>query len=272
MTIIIAQNEERHIQRCVSHLKGWSDVLVLDGGSVDATVNLAQEAGARVVDSPWPGFAAQRNIALEIAAADYQADWVVMIDADEYVQRDFVQELRHRLEGATEAAFWVPRQNYHRGHALRYAGRWPDLQLRVLRPERSRYQDVAVHEHPTVEGVAGRLSSPIHHESLETTHELMQKHYRYAELEVAGSRSVDTPAMTDLFSRDRRVRRAALKHRVWFRLPSRPAIRWIWLILVKGGFRDGRAGFAYATLLFWYELTIDMLRSDIAEVPEGDDE
>jgi glycosyltransferase involved in cell wall biosynthesis len=159
--VILAQNEARHITASIQALRPWVDaVIVLDGGSDDATQRLARQAGAWVVTRPFDHFAAQRQAALDML----DAEWVFFVDADERVTAALGAEVQRLVQAGAADGYWVPRRNFIVGHEMRHGGYFPDYQLRLLRRAAAHY-DVRreVHEFATVDGPLGHMREPLIH-------------------------------------------------------------------------------------------------------------
>jgi GT2 family glycosyltransferase len=233
--IILTWNEERHLPGCLASLVGIArQVLVVDSGSTDRTVELARAAGAEVVQRPFAGFASQRNAALELASQP----WILMLDADERVTPELAAEIRQAIAQATgeRAGFWVPRQNWMFGRWIRGGGWWPDQQLRLLRAGRARYQpEVEVHEVVELAGQAGWLAHPLVHLNYASYREFLRKQARYAHIRA-----------TTLVRQGRRPRR-----RTYLGQPAREF--WRRFVTLRG-YRDGPAGLVLALAMAWHEL------------------
>ncbi|MCC6176884.1 MAG: glycosyltransferase family 2 protein [Chloroflexi bacterium] len=179
---ILARDEAAVIEGCIASVRWADDVLVVvDDATTDATAQQAMRAGARVVSRPFQGFPHQRNAALALA----RGDWVLFVDADERVPPSLAGEVRWAVERADETAgFWIPRRNVIAGGWVRYAGWWPDCQLRLLRRGHARYDERAiVHEVATLDGPSGTLAEPFLHLNYDSLGEFRAKQARYAVLE-----------------------------------------------------------------------------------------
>lgn len=180
--IVLTLNEERHLPGCLESVRGLGrQLLVVDSGSTDRTVEIARAAGAEVVTRRFVDFPSQRNAALELA----REPWVLFVDADERVSPELAREIRVALATADDsvAGFWIPTQNWMWGKWIRGGGWWPDEHLRLLRVGRARYRlDIAVHEVVELEGNAGRLTAPLVHLNYDSRREFVQKQLRYAHL------------------------------------------------------------------------------------------
>jgi hypothetical protein len=183
VAIILTKNEERHIADCIASV-AWADqVLVSDSFSEDATVALAQAAGAVVSQRAFQGWAVQRNSALD-EAATLGADWALFVDADERATPELAREVRGVIEQRPEAGWWVPRYNYIVGRRVRHGGFYPDYQLRLLKVGHARYDlNRPVHEVVRVDGQEGRLSQHLLHYNYDSWAQFHGKQRRYAAFE-----------------------------------------------------------------------------------------
>ena len=163
VAIILTKNEERHIVACIDSLAWADEVVVFDQYSDDRTVDLAEVAGARVIQHPFRDFAHQRNAALD--AAD--GEWVFFADADERATPELGREMRHAIERQDVNGWWVPRHNYVFGRLTLGAGYYPDYQMRLLRSGCARYER-PVSEIVVLEGYDGYLTEPLMHFNYES--------------------------------------------------------------------------------------------------------
>jgi glycosyltransferase involved in cell wall biosynthesis len=257
--VITTRDEELHIGRCIESVRGLGRVVVVDSESRDATQEIAEGSGAEVVEHAWEGYAAQKNWALSRIAAN--SEWALFMDADEFLTDHLRSEIRTAIENSSAAGFYVARENVVLGRRLKHAWWYPDYQMRLFRPERARFEDRLVHEHVLVDGPTAHLDEPLIHENLKGVGAWMERHISYAALEASEMRRAlgrnGNDGVQPKFLGSRLERRRAIKTRIWYRLPFRPAIRFLWLYIVKRGFLDGRAGRAYCELVAAYEALID---------------
>lgn len=157
--VILTLNESPHIQPCIQSL-AWADqVVVFDSFSQDDTVQLAQAAGATVLQNRFQNYAQQRNAALD----SLQTDWVFFVDADERSTPNVAAEVRQVITERPEVGWFIPRHNYIFGKLTLGAGWFPDYQFRLFQHGKVRY-DRPVHEVAEVDGPIGHLQQPlIHH-------------------------------------------------------------------------------------------------------------
>lgn len=176
--IVIARNEEAVIRRCLASAAFADEVVVLDGASTDRTADIARELGARVtVAQDWPGFGPQKNRALELATGD----WVLSLDADEWVSEELAREIRERVAAPGEfSAFRMPRLSSYCGRFMRYSGWRPDYVLRLFRRGSARFSNDLVHERLVVSGAVGTLRSDLLHESYVSPEEVLDKVNAYS--------------------------------------------------------------------------------------------
>jgi glycosyltransferase involved in cell wall biosynthesis len=159
--VLITLNEETRLPAALESVAFCEETLVVDSGSTDATRELAERAGARViVNAPWPGFVAQRNLAVERA----RNDWVLCLDADERVSASLREEIEAaRASGFQHSGYRAPRVAFYLGRWVRATDWYPDLQLRLFDRRQGRWQGGRVHESVSVQGSVGRLRHEIEH-------------------------------------------------------------------------------------------------------------
>ena len=223
--VVITKNEADSIERCLRSVDWADEAIVLDCGSTDRTVEISHKLGARVsVTADWPGFGPQKNRALEKATGD----WVLSLDADEWVTPELRDEILNALSRPDgTVAFRVPRLSSFCGRFMRHSGWWPDHVTRLFRRGAAKFSDDIVHEHVIVEGKIGTLREPIMHETFVDLDELLQKMNSYSSL-AAQEMQHDG-------------RKAGLAGAV---------LRGLWAFIrtyfLRGGFLDGREGFMLA--------------------------
>lgn len=257
--VITTKDEELHVGRCLNSALPLGRVVVVDAGSEDATVEIARAHGAEVIDHHWEGYSAQKNWALENLSI--KTEWVLFLDADEYL----TQRLRNEIEAATRSesidGFYIARENIILGRRLRHAWWYPDYQMRLFRPTKGRYESRLVHEHAVIAGETEFLRSPLLHENLKGVAAWMERHIRYASLEALEIRKVlrgePSEGVKPRIFGSRAERRRAAKVWIWYRMPFRPAVRFLWLYVLRRGFLDGRQGLVYCELIAAYEALID---------------
>jgi glycosyltransferase involved in cell wall biosynthesis len=157
---IITFNEERNISRVIESLRCCDEIFVLDSGSNDRTVEIATKLGARVVEASWHGYAAQKNIAAELAAND----WIFSIDADESLSEALEAEIwQIKKAGPEFDGYTVPRLAQYLGRWILHSGWHPDRKVRLFNRHRAEWVGEFVHESVKVSGSVGHLKSNLLH-------------------------------------------------------------------------------------------------------------
>lgn len=222
--IVIALNQEANIPDCLASVSFADEIVVVDTGSTDRTVELARAGGARVLATTWRGFAGTKNFALDQA----RGDWVFSLDTDERVSETLKEEILAvvRSDGPL-TGYRAPRKNYFGGRWVRRLGWYPDYVLRLWRRGRGRFRDREVHEEVEVAGPVGVLQNPLDHYSYRNLEEYAARQDRYARL-----------AAAEMAKRGRRPRPGEL----WWR----PFLAFLKLYVLKQGFLEGSLGLALA--------------------------
>ena len=176
--VIIAKNAARQLPECLESLAFCDEILVVDSGSDDGTVALAQSRGARVIQSEWRGFGPQKRYAVEQAAHD----WVLCVDADERVSPELRSAIERALAAPAKAAYRFPRCNRFLDRYLRHGEGYPDWSLRLFDRRRARWSDDAVHEKVLTDAEVGTLTGDLLHDSAETLDAYLAKQNRYTTL------------------------------------------------------------------------------------------
>src|SRR5689334_7597924 len=157
---IITQDEERTIERAIESLRCADEILIVDSGSTDRTVELAQNLGARVIEAGWLGFAAQKNWAAEQASHD----WILSLDADEALSEALEAEIWNLKKcGPRHDAYTMPRLARYLGRWILHSGWYPDRKVRLYERGKARWVGEFVHESVIVDGRIGHLDSNILH-------------------------------------------------------------------------------------------------------------
>jgi len=257
ITVIVPTRDEAvHIARCVDSARGLGPVFVVDCGSIDGTREIAAAHGATVVEHAWEGHAGQKNWAL--ATLEITTEWVLFLDADEYLTPEGVVEMQDAVRRDGAAGYYVARRYIFLGQELRHAWWYPDYQLRLFRRAGARCEDVQVHEHMIVDGPVEPLRQAIVHDNLKGLSAFVERHNRYSDLEAAELARPAANRKKGSFTGSWAERRRAVKDRIWFRVPMRPLARFAWLYFVKRGFLDGRRGLLFCYLIATYEFLIDV--------------
>ncbi len=225
---IVAKDEEQNLRRTLPTAASIANEIVLiDSGSTDGTVALAESFGARVLQIPWPGYGAQVNNALRACTSE----WVFSLDADEAFTPELASEIQGLVAGQpAHAAYWVPRLNYFLGKPMRHGGFYPDRKLRLFKNGTAwAREDTEPHATPKYDGQAGRLEGDLLHYAYPTLALYLEHMNRYSSSSVPlvfekGKQSRSLPAF------------------LWNTLAN-PLSTFAYNYLLRGGFLDGREGF-----------------------------
>lgn len=221
---IITLNEKENIARAIQSVKWAEEILVVDSGSTDGTVELARELGARVIHNPWPGYGKQKNFAQSRASHD----WILNIDGDEMVPDRLAAQIVQALEdvgsGKSDCkGFQFPRKNFYLGRWIRHGGWYPNHLVRLADRRSASWSEPHVHEALTVRGPVGTLSEPLHNYSFPTIQDQVLTNLRFSRL---GSEDLK-----------RRGRKTSVP-----RLILKPIGKFLETYFVKRGFLDGLPG------------------------------
>jgi hypothetical protein len=219
---LISLNEEANIARALESVRWADDVVVIDSGSTDRTVAIAESLGARVVRNPWPGYGQQKNF----AQAQARHDWVLNLDADEVVSGELAAEIRSALAQASAdgtRGFAIPRRTFYLGRWIRHGGWYPNRLVRLADRRHARWSEPSVHEALQVDGTVRPLHEDLLHYSFAGIQDQVLTNLRLSRLGYEELR--------------RRGQRPSL-----LRLLLKPIGKFLETYLFKQGFRDGMPG------------------------------
>lgn len=228
---IITLNAASQLEACLSSACFADEIVVVDSGSTDGTVELAERHGARVIHQDWLGFGAQKQFAVNAASHD----WVLCLDADERVSQALQSAIENALIAPSTlgpaavpmvAAFRFPRCNRFLGRYLKHGEGYPDWSLRLFDRRRGRWSDDAVHEKVIADGPVGTLDGDLLHDSAESLATYLTKQNRYTSL------AADMALATG-------------KRSGTAKLVISPLVRFIKFYFIRQGFRDGLPGFVH---------------------------
>jgi glycosyltransferase involved in cell wall biosynthesis len=225
--VVITRDAAAGIAECLASFPLAREVLVVDSGSRDDTVEIARAARARVVQHEWLGFGRQKQFAVDTAAHD----WVLCLDADERATPELCASVAALFAvGAPAApAYALARRNRFLGRWLAHGEGYPDWNVRLFDRRRARWTDDPVHEHVVADGAVVRLAGDLLHASAESIEAYVAKQNRYTTLQAEAMHA--------------RGERAGL-----VRIALSPLARFLRFYVLKGGALDGAAGFAHGAI------------------------
>jgi len=177
---IITKNEERDLPVALASVGFADEIVVVDSGSSDRTLEIAAEAGAKIVRYPWQGYAAQKNLAIDHCTQE----WVLSLDADECLSAELAEDVARVVSGETQGFdyYSVPRLSLFVDRWMRHSGWYPDRQLRLFRRGRGHFADRKVHEAIVPDGPVGRLAGDLLHYSFRSVSDYVDRMNRYSSL------------------------------------------------------------------------------------------
>ncbi|HFQ80022.1 MAG TPA: glycosyltransferase family 2 protein [Desulfobacterales bacterium] len=239
---IITLNEADRLTDCLTSIRTFvQDIVVVDSGSTDETINIAKNLGARIFKKEWRGFGPQKQFAIE----QCRGQWIIILDADERVPAETAAEITRITQSpGTFEAYSIARKNYFMGRWLKHAGWWPDRTVRLFRKGCGRMPERQVHESLKVKGQVANLQNPIIHYPFRDVRHMMEKMNQYSS---AGARE---------------LRKSGHKSSI-----TKACSRAVWAILfnyfLRGGFLDGGPGLVIAVsdatnIFFKYAKLLEM--------------
>ncbi len=249
LTVIVpCKNEEENIRTCLESVKWADELMVVDSGSTDRTLEIAHEYTDRILEHEYVNSATQKNWAIPQAAHE----WVFIVDSDEKVTPELQSEVRALMAGTPKHdGYRIRRKNWFFGVEMPHCGWERDTVLRLFRRDVGRYEDRHVHADVIVDGAVGHLENNFEHRSYRSFDDYLEKFGRYT-----------TWSALDL--RDRGKRPGFLN------LVVRPFFRFFKMFVIRQGFRSGLAGFilcglgAFSVFMKYAKLWV-ILRADAGE-------
>lgn len=252
-------NEEKNLRQCLDRLNRFPHVLVVDSGSTDESLKICNEFGVTIVDFYWNGkYPKKRNWVLDEGLVT--TEWVLFLDADEYICPVFIEELINKLASSKCDGYWVQYENYFLSKRMRWG-----IQQRKLALFRTQFRfervdpgpddkmDMEVHEHPVGLGRIGKLSTRAEHRDYKGLLHFNRKHAEYAKWEAERFLNLSDSKSLTL--------RQKLKYRL-IHLPVFPLLYFIVDYFIFLRVFDGKAGYSYSMhKLFYFQLVGDLIFS-----------
>ena len=224
--VLITQNEEANLPRTLESVMplvcdGRGEIVIVDSGSTDGTLEVARSYGAKVFSEPWKGFAQQKNSAMDKASCD----WVLQLDADERLEPELAVEISDALNSNPSIqGYWIPRKNFFLGRWIHHGGFYPDPKLRLIRRGAGKFEEYGAHPTIRVKGSTARLKHALAHNAYPTLCGYIDHMNSYsssgAEVAVAKGHRLFSP----------------------INIIVRPLLTFIYNYFLRLGFLDGREG------------------------------
>ncbi|PKM92887.1 MAG: hypothetical protein CVU80_01000 [Elusimicrobia bacterium HGW-Elusimicrobia-4] len=227
--IIITKNEEDNLTRCLESVKWADEIIVVDSGSTDATVEIAKKFGAKVFVNDWKGYGAQKNFAIDKATGE----WILSIDADEEVSHELREEIKKVIQNTGDyVAFKIPRRLIFQGKFLRCGGCYPNYQIRLFRKNKAKFNLDLVHEQLIVGGKIGYINGSLIHYSYKNLSDYFERFNRYSTLDAR--------------------KRFSNNKKFYFWHYIQPFFKFFSMYFLRLGFLDGSQGLIWAILSSFY--------------------
>lgn len=178
--VLAVFNEENYLEACLDAVKSFAwEIVIVDGGSIDKTLEIAKKYKARIIHTDNPKiFHINKNMAIDAA----KGDWILQLDADEVVTKDLVEEILKKIENLEINGYWIPRRNYFLGRFLEKGGQYPDYTLRLYRRGKGQLPAKDVHEQTVVEGRVEYLRHDLLHVRDKSFSIYLERFSRYSSL------------------------------------------------------------------------------------------
>lgn len=262
LTVVIpVKDEAQNLLRCIEAARLLGPVIVVDSGSTDGTQKVALSAGAEVLQFNWDGdFPKKRNWTLR--NYHFKTDWVLFLDADEFVSPEFVDEVKEATRNTVLAGFWLNFSNHFLGKKLR--GGDPFRKLALFRVGAGEYEkieedhwshlDMEVHEHPVLNGAVGEIKSPIEHNDFRGLKHYVAKHNEYSSWEAARYLRLVKYKGSEWECLTERQKKKYRNLAKWWFAPAYFVVSYV----LKKGFLDGAVGFHFALMkaIYFYQIRL----------------
>lgn len=260
--IVLTQDEEENLPGCLESIEPVAaEIHVVDSGSTDNTVKIAEKRGAQVHHHPFENYGAQRNWAMD--NLPIEQDWVLHVDADERLSDELRQEIPAAVRDAPDDVdgYMVARRTVFLGRWIKHGGLYPTYHLRLMRRGAGRCEDRRYDQHFMVEGDTEQLDGDLVDVNSESLERWVARHNRWASAEAREVLSRDTAGRVEPDRQGSPIeRRRWLRNDVYYRFPPflRVFLYFLYRYVLRGGFRDGKEGLVYHVLQgFWFRFLVD---------------
>ena len=259
--LILTKNEEINLEDCLKSISFCDDIWILDSGSTDRTLEIAESHGCHILKRPFDNFGDQRNYAIDTAQFKYR--WVFDLDADERFTPELKAECDEMVRKDEKSAYYCSYKNIMWGKWLKHSTGFPVYQMRFHKLGEIRFVPFGhgQKEGPAQRGI-GYLREPyIHYNFSKGLKDWFAKHVEYGYREALLRIEQERQEVT--FAGDARMLRRQKLKQLSYKLPCRPLFRFVYSYFIKCGFLDGSAGFRFALMQTSVSLMNDILYLDM---------
>ncbi len=266
--VILTKNEEKDLPNCLKSLTWSDDVHVLDSGSTDSTVQIAQQYNVKVSSNTFESFGRQRNFALD--EIEIKNEWILFLDADEVATEKFKCQILKAVKQADHGVvgFYCCWKMMFEGRWLKHCDNFPKWQFRLLRKGKARFTDFGHgQKEGTIGGKIGYIKEPyLHYSFSKGWSQWIERHNKYSSLE-AKSRHYNCPPFKKIFTQNESLRNIALKS--WLsKFIGWPFLRFFQAYFLNLGFLEGFPGFIYCVNMSYHEFLIQIKIREIKKSEE----
>ena len=218
--VVLTLNEEKVLEECLQSIKWVDELIIIDSGSIDKTLEIARKYTKKIFRRKLDSFAKQRNFGFRKT----KGEWILYIDADERVSKNLRREIQITIKENKYSAYRMARENYFFGKRVRYGGYWPDYVTRLFERRNFKKWTGEIHESPEFQGELGELKKPLIHFSHRSLEASLQKSIRWTKMEAGLFYKVNHPPVS------------------WWRLFRVFLSEFLRRLVKLQGFRDGMVG------------------------------
>jgi glycosyltransferase involved in cell wall biosynthesis len=259
ITVVVSvKNEELNLSKCLKCLKNFSQVIVVDSNSTDKTPEIVRSFGYKLVNFNWNGkFPKKRNWTLE--NVNIKNDWVLFLDADEYLTKQFINEVSAKIDLNEHTGYWIYYNNFFLGEEQKYGLKMRKLALfkkdfgrfEQINEDNWSHLDMEIHEHPIINGSIGKIKSTIIHKDYNSLEHYISKHNSYSSWEANRYLSL---------KKDKAIK-LTLRQQIKYNLIENGLLPYLYFFgtyILKAGFLDGMSGYYFARFKLFYFFQIQV--------------
>lgn len=263
--IILTYNEEKNLPNCLNSVKGLnSEIYVVDSGSMDATLEIAQKAGCKIYNHPFDNYSLQRNWSFN--NLPIQTPWILCLDADERLTPELIDEINQVTgdENCKFDGYLLCKRTIFMGRWIKFGGQYPSYHLRLFKTGKAYCEQREYDQHFVLNGKLGKLKNDYIDVIGSTLSNWSLRHVRWSEMEIIENKAVKIKAnqvQSNPFGNPIE-RKRFLKKNIYQKSPLflRAFIFWIYVYFLRLGFFDGKEGLIFHTLrCFWFRFLVDAM-------------